>query len=177
MKVQRCPLESTDKRKIVKVDIISQQPLSDEDENYFGHILPIKTGHLIATWCIVVGRFRRNQISLSSRKYLTRNAYVLWTHSFPILYFLVKVRYTKLREENIANFEKCHWSQHTGDLLCAIRLCYVRYLFGVMSCVQWLVSRVSHDSKLGCYWSGENWAVIGQIRDNLQPLDNVDNDH
>ena len=49
MKVQRCPLESTDKRKIVKVDIISQQTLSDEDENYFGHILPIKTGHLIAT--------------------------------------------------------------------------------------------------------------------------------
>ena len=49
MKVQRCPLESTDKRKIVKVDIISEQPLSDEDENYFGHILPIKTGHLIAT--------------------------------------------------------------------------------------------------------------------------------
>ena len=93
MKVQRCPLESTDKRKIVKVDIISQQTLSDEDENYFGHILPIKTGHLIATWCIVVGRFRRNQISLSSRKYLTRNAYVLWTHSFWIFYFLVKVKW------------------------------------------------------------------------------------
>ena len=49
MKVQQCPLESTDKRKIVTVDIISQQTLSDEDENYFGHILPIKTGHLIAT--------------------------------------------------------------------------------------------------------------------------------
>ena len=154
MKVQWCPLESTDKRKIVKVDIISQQPLSDEDENYFGHILPIKTGHLIATWCIVVGRFRRNQISLSSRKYLTRNAYVLWTHW--ILYFLVKVRYTKLRDENIANFEKCHWSQQTGDLLCAIRLCNVRYLSGVLSC----------DWSAGCHMT-LNWTVLWLVKREL----------
>ena len=58
MKVQQCPLESTDKRKIVKVDIISQQTLSDEDEKYFGHILVIISSQHDVSWLADFGEIR-----------------------------------------------------------------------------------------------------------------------